>query len=295
VSSIPLVVSLEARGDRRVLYRDAGGEWRFHADFANADDLASALDAMQSEEEHREAVMRDRASILDLYESVFSHHSYTGRSGTMYGYEGIGSIYWHMVAKLLLAIQETALRAMRGEEDEAVVRELVSRYYRVREGLGFEKTPEVYGAFPTDPYSHSPGHAGARQPGMTGQVKEEILTRFGELGVAVYNGCLHLEPMLLRSEEYRSDPGTFAYYDCRGRQESIDIPARSLAFTVCQVPVVYHRVSVSGEPWIRVTDGKGADIEVAGSRLGRKPSRSLFARRGDIARIDAGIVPSPYV
>ena len=31
---------------------------------------------------------------------------YTGRSGAMYGYEGLGCIYWHMVAKLLLAVQE---------------------------------------------------------------------------------------------------------------------------------------------------------------------------------------------
>ena len=36
---------------------------------------------------------------------------------------------------------------------------------------------------PTDPYSHTPGFAGVQQPGMTGQVKEEILTRWGELGL----------------------------------------------------------------------------------------------------------------
>ena len=32
-----------------------------------------------------------------------------------------------------------------------------------------------------DPYSHTPGGAGAKQPGMTGQVKEEVITRLGEL------------------------------------------------------------------------------------------------------------------
>ncbi|CAN0044150.1 unnamed protein product, partial [Discosporangium mesarthrocarpum] len=42
-------------------------------------------------------------------------------------------------------------------------------------------------AFPTDPYSHTNRH-GAQQPGMTGQVKEEIVTRFGELGVRIEGG-----------------------------------------------------------------------------------------------------------
>ena len=36
------------------------------------------------------------------------------------------------------------------------------------------KTPEEYGAFPFDAYSHTPYNSGAKQPGMTGQVKEEI-------------------------------------------------------------------------------------------------------------------------
>jgi len=54
---------------------------------------------------------------------------------------------------------------------------------RVRDGLGFNRTPGQYGAFPTEPYSHSPAFAGAQQPGMTGQVKEEIVARWGELAV----------------------------------------------------------------------------------------------------------------
>ena len=33
--------------------------------------------------------------------------SFTGRSGAFYKYEGLGSIYWHMVSKLLVAVQET--------------------------------------------------------------------------------------------------------------------------------------------------------------------------------------------
>lgn len=47
---------------------------------------------------------------------------------------------------------------------------LARAYYRVRQGLGFNKTAEAFGAFPSDPYSHTPRHAGAQQPGMTGSV-----------------------------------------------------------------------------------------------------------------------------
>ena len=117
-----------------------------------------------------------RDATLDLYKRVFRHHEFTGRSSTMYAYEGIGSVYWHMVAKLLLAIQESILEASPGTDD--ALHDLIQLYDRVRRGLGFNKTAVEYGAFPTDPYSHTPAHAGAQQPGMTGQVKEELLTRW---------------------------------------------------------------------------------------------------------------------
>ena len=125
----------------------------------------------------------------------------------MYAYEGLGCIYWHMVAKLLLAVQEVALRAER-EGQPGPVREALARaYYRIRAGLGFEKTAAEYGAFPMDPYSHTPPGGGAQQPGMTGQVKEEILTRFGELGVTVRDGLVGFRPRLLRRAEFLREPG----------------------------------------------------------------------------------------
>ncbi|HBQ60196.1 MAG TPA: hypothetical protein DD671_11400, partial [Balneolaceae bacterium] len=64
------------------------------------------------------------------------------------------------------------------------------------------KDPEVYGAFPTDPYSHTPQHRGAQQPGMTGQVKEDILVRFAQLGLRVEDGILSFDPFLLSSDAF---------------------------------------------------------------------------------------------
>ncbi|MDZ7764140.1 MAG: hypothetical protein U5K00_06890 [Melioribacteraceae bacterium] len=56
-------------------------------------------------------------------------------------------------------------------------------YYEIKEGIGVHKSPEKYGAFPTDPYSHTPSFAGVQQPGMTGQVKEDFISRIRELGI----------------------------------------------------------------------------------------------------------------
>jgi hypothetical protein len=83
---------------------------------------------------------------------------------------------------------------------------LIAHYRRVREGLGYRKAAADWGAFPADPYSHTPGEGGAQQPGMTGQVKEEVLTRWGELGLRMQAGQLRLQPVLLDATEL--PPGT---------------------------------------------------------------------------------------
>jgi hypothetical protein len=270
-----------------IIARDALGVYRFCGDFRNAHDLGAALDRLAEQEEWAEKVARDREAALEVFESVFHHKAFTGRSGTMYGYEGLGCVYWHMVAKLLLAVQEVALRADRERQPAAVRDALVRAYYRIRAGLGFEKTVAEYGAFPTDPYSHTPPHGGAQQPGMTGQVKEEILTRFGELGVGVDDGVACFRPVMLRREEFREEAGAFCYHDVEGKAARIDVPADALAFTWCQVPVVY--VLSAGPASIRVTDRDGLTAEHAGDSLDAATSRALFERSGRIARIDVAV------
>ena len=123
-----------------------------------------------------------------------------------------------MVSKLLLAVQENALKAYK-ENKIKLFGELKDLYYKVRSGLGFNKTPQLYGAFPADPYSHTPYLKGAQQPGMTGQVKEEILTRWSELGLFIENGTVTFNPVLLQKEEI----------DKTG----------CLHFTWCGIPVTY--------------------------------------------------------
>jgi hypothetical protein len=97
---------------------------------------------------------------------------------------------------------------------------------------------EVQGAFPCDPYSHTPRHRGAQQSGMTGAVKEEVLARWGELGVQVRAGKLRFAPRLLHLTEFEAGPDRFDYVDVNSRDRSWELPADSLAFTYCCTPVI---------------------------------------------------------
>jgi hypothetical protein len=283
VHAVPLLEALVTAGNPAIVERDAFGEFHFHPDFRNARDLGLALDRLAATEPWGEPVARDRGAVLEVFEEVFHHGSYTGRSGTMYGYEGLGCVYWHMVAKLLLAVQEVVLR----DDEEPERKALARQYDRIRAGLGFAKTPAEFGAFPMDPYSHTPRHAGAQQPGMTGQVKEEILVRFGELGVEVTAGAVRFGPALLEAGEFLCEPSALRCYDVRGRETTLELPAGSLAFTFCQVPVVYQLTR--DEPWIRVTGRDGTLSVRPGDRLDATHSQALLDRSGAITQIDVGV------
>ena len=110
VESNPLLSALLASGNDDIIVRDVDGNAHFNADFTNAGDLSAALDSLAATA-FGPLVADHRGEVLDLYERVFNHHEFTGRSSTMYAFEGIGSVYWHMVAKLLVAVQESIVEA----------------------------------------------------------------------------------------------------------------------------------------------------------------------------------------
>ncbi|WP_165372891.1 hypothetical protein [Pengzhenrongella frigida] len=289
----PLVGLLVDAGDRSVVVRDVDGDFHFAAQIHNARDIDRALDLLAADPDNRApdtcaAVARDRARLQEIFEGVFLHAQFTGRSGSFFAYEGLGSIYWHMVSKVLLTVQETLERAVAEKADAATIDALAASYEEVRAGLGYCKTPEVYGAFPTDPYSHTPGGHGARQPGMTGQVKEEILTRLGELGLRVDDGRIVIRPVLLRDAEWTVEPGSFDYTDLAGAQRSIDLPVGSIAFTFCQVPVVYHRGDRL-EVVAHLADGTRVSGIDAGLDAGL--SAGIFRRDGQVTALTVHVPP----
>jgi len=101
IDATPLLRTMLNAGDERIVHRDGDGCFRFNAEFTNRRDVEAMLDVIGAEFDADSAARR---AVLKLYESVFNHKAFTGRSGTMFGFEGLGSIYWHMVAKLLLTI-----------------------------------------------------------------------------------------------------------------------------------------------------------------------------------------------
>lgn len=277
----PLLAELVRAGDRTLIVRDRKGALHFQADLRNATDLRARLEALAEDARWSAAVKRDGETVTELWEETFHHRAFTGRSTTFFMFEGLGSVYWHMVSKLLLAAQEN-YQAAHAQGNRRAARALAKAYYDIQAGLGYRKTPAQYGAFPTDPYSHTPQGRGAQQPGMTGQVKEELFTRWGELGVQVEQGRLGFRPTLLRAGEFSATPLDFRHYEVGGRVKSWKLPAHSLAFTVCQVPVCYtcaseHRMTVVYRDGLRkvVPDGL---LDVA-------DSQSIFSRTGAIQRV----------
>ncbi len=268
-------------GDQRIISRDIKGDFHFNGNFRNAAALRKALDEMLNSP-YKDLISQDDGNVLQIYEDVFNHKAFTGRSGTFFAYEGLGSIYWHMVSKLHLAVQEVCLDAIRAGAPHDVVRRIVSHYYEIGEGIGVHKSPTQYGAFSTDPYSHTPEHRGAQQPGMTGQVKEDILVSIGELGIVVEDGSIRFEPLLLRKADFNTQPKSVEFVNVHQQTRTVELPDGSLGFTYCQVPMVYR---TSDNDAIEITTQDGSTTRLDGLTLGGEHSRHVFGRTGMVTQI----------
>lgn len=280
-----LAKELLADGNRKLLFKDAKGAYHFNGTFNNNISLKACLDDLK-EGSYASLVEKEYKDYLDIFEEMFDHKSFTGRSGTFFGFEGLGSIYWHMVSKLLVSVQECIWNATDEEKESHELYRMIDHYYEIRAGIGINKSPELYGSFPTDPYSHTPSSKGAQQPGMTGQVKEDILNRWAELGVRVNEGKISFKPLFLNSEEYLKNPDTFEYFDLTGEKQGLDLTEGQLAFTYCQVPVVYTKGDAGG---VTISLVNGSNEQLDGNSLDKTNSEKLFLRTGEIKRIDVHV------
>ena len=278
-----LLKTLLEQGDRTIVTRDADGQACFHADLHNAQDLAKALDDLAANTQHSALVDRDRTVVGEVYEQTFGHRHFTGRSENFFAYEGLGSIYWHMVSKLALATLEQFITESKSGCDPETLSRLASHYRAVRDGLGVNKSPAHYGAFPTDPYSHTPSHRGAQQPGMTGQVKEDVLCRLLELGMRLNEGCASLDMSLFETAGFHKSESTFEFINLTGDLVSMNLVPGTFAWTWCQVPVVYHHGD-NDRMEVHFADG---NVEARSAMsLTHDETAQLFSRTGDITQID---------
>ena len=281
VEASKLFKTLIAKGNQRIITKDVNGNYHFNGSFNNANDLKQALQNLNVSE-FGDLVKKETDQALKTFESVFNHKAFTGRSGTFYGYEGLGSIYWHMVSKLQLAVQECCIQAVEAGENAVTVGKLLEHYYEINEGIGVHKSPELYGAFPTDPYSHTPAGKGVQQPGMTGQVKEDILSRIGELGVFVKDGCITFNPCLLRANEFLTAPRTYRFIDIHHNKQDIALEPQSLAFSYCQIPVIYR---IADHTSIEVVLQNTHNMLIEGLKLNKDFSSRIFNRSGEVRQL----------
>lgn len=282
IARSPLLLKLIAEQNTAVVRKDLTGSYHFNGSFRNVNDLAEALEGLSSHDPGG-IDEKEKEIIFGIFESVFDHQSFTGRSGTFFAYEGLGSIYWHMVSKLLLATQECYLNGYARGDDARVLGRLKDHYYEIKAGIGIYKSPALYGAFPTDAYSHTPAGSGAKQPGLTGQVKEDIISRFGEFGLLIRDGKIIFSPSLLNHNEFLKNSESFEYIDLQGESCIIDLHANQLAFTYCQVPFIY---TPGTENQICVWFKGGAREVISDCVLDKDISREIFLRSGKITKVE---------
>ena len=275
-----LLTLLVNDGNNQIVVKDIDDKYHFNGLFHNASCLISELENLPPE--YIKLAKEETDIILEIFECVFDHKSFTGRSGTFYGYEGLGSIYWHMVSKLLLASVEVTQRSIDNNSNPKTIGRLFDHYFEINEGIGVNKSPELYGAFPTDPYSHTPRGRGVQQPGMTGQVKEDVISRFHELGFYVNDGKIIFEPTVLRKSEFIDEEKSFKFVNLDNEITYMDLNANSLAFTVCQVPIIYN---LSDKEDIKIIANDGGEEIIDGHQLNFEHSQNIFNRTNFIKAV----------
>ena len=121
---------------------------------------------------------------------------------------------------------------------------------------------------------------------MTGQVKEDIISRFGELGLLIKNGIISFNPSLIKKEEFLTEKNSFTYYDIQGNENSSNLEPGSLAFTFCQVPVIIRKATSNS---IMLLKNGLTDVSKKLS-LSADESKSIFERNGEIELIEVNVV-----
>jgi hypothetical protein len=93
------------------------------------------------------------------------------------------------------------------------------------------------------------------------------------------DGQLHFEPQLLLEKEFSETERTVAFVLPDGSTKRITVEKDSLAFTVCQVPVIYKK---SDSSKTEVHFANGAKETFDANTLNAGISSKIFNRTGEI-------------
>lgn len=268
IDSIPLLKYLSEKSCKDLLISDYKGNYHFNGEINNSNTLKLRLE--KALKDNIDFTVNDINEVIEFYDNMFDHQSFTGRSGTFYKYEGLGCIYWHMVSKLLLAVGENILIAEREKSDKLLIDKLKTHFVNIKKGIGSHKSPEEYGAFPTDPYSHTPSMAGVQQPGMTGQVKEDLLSRLIELGVTINEGKICFKPDMLNINDFIVD--------------TVD-NSKFISFSFCGTNIKYKTAS---ENHIVIEMNDGSKLKLETNEIDSETCEKIFLRNSNVKVINVG-------
>ena len=110
---------------------------------------------------------------------------------------------------------------------------------------------------------------------MTGQVKEDIIARMAELGVETSNGQISFSNGIFNENEYLTKRANFEHINPKGHRSIIELKKGSLAFTICQTPIVYQR---SRKSLIEITFSSGETEKITGLVLPQKYQVKRYLR-----------------
>ncbi|MFI3201264.1 MAG: hypothetical protein R3Y54_07045 [Eubacteriales bacterium] len=238
-----------------IVVKDTNGNTHFHSSIVTSNILQEKCAKLGVQPEITKALQEE-------YENLFGHKKFTGRSQVMYKFEGIGCVYWHQNAKLALAVLETVRRTRENGENAT---EIYALYRKLMSGFIYRKSPEECNAIPMEPYSHTSFNASSEQAGMTGQVKESVIMRRGELGISVKNGEIHFDKWFIPESEFQED-GT-------------------LSATMYSIPVVYKKSSSTTVDSICVQYQDGKTETINETFLPKAISQEVFQRSTTIVKI----------
>ncbi len=242
-------INIDVKPDNMVIIQDVSGIKHFAPSITTQGKLEELLEKSYYNK-------LEKYAIIIEFERIFGHKSFTGRSQNMYKFEGIGCVYWHQNAKLTLAVLEVAQRASALKGD---VSKVYDTYRKLTNGFVFRKPSHICNAIPIEPYSHTSFNKKSEQPGMTGQVKESILMRRGELGVIVEDGAIKFNTAFVNPSEYQK--------------------SGKLSFSVCAVPVIYTK---TGETSLVLELTDGTVLTQENTILSKEMSEHIFYRDGAV-------------
>jgi len=102
----------------------------------------------------------------------------------------------------------------------------------------------------------------------------------------VTEGKLGFNARLLRIEEFLNKPKTFTYIDVNKNVRQIELEKDSLAFTYCQIPIIYKLAVKEG---LKVVLNGDSELEFDHLNLDAAASKKVFERTGEIIQIIVSI------